>query len=92
MGINVDRDGNRCHEGRAVRSAQNGSASADRIAGDRPANSIFQTVTSIQEQTLTFVPKIVGMFLCLMLLGDWMLNNMTTYMTDLWQNFSVYIR
>lgn len=56
------------------------------------AISIFQTVTSIQEQTLTFVPKIVGMFLCLMLLGSWMLNNMTTYMTDLWQNFSVYIR
>lgn len=56
------------------------------------AISIFQTVTSIQEQTLTFVPKIVGMFLCLMLLGSWMLNNMTTYMTELWQNFSVYIR
>ena len=56
------------------------------------AISIFQTVTSIQEQTLTFVPKIVGMFLCLMLLWDWILNNMTTYMTDLWQNFSVYIR
>ena len=54
--------------------------------------SIFQTVTSIQEQTLTFVPKIVGMFLCLMVLGDWMLNQMITYMTDLWQNFSVYIR
>lgn len=32
--------------------------------------SIFQTVTSIQEQTLTFVPKIVGMFICLMVLGD----------------------
>lgn len=56
------------------------------------AISIFQTVTSIQEQTLTFVPKIVGMFVCLMILGHWMLNNMTTYMTDLWQNFSVYIR
>jgi flagellar biosynthetic protein FliQ len=54
--------------------------------------SIFQTVTSIQEQTLTFVPKIVGMFICMMLLGHWMLNNMTTYMTDLWENFSVYIR
>lgn len=54
--------------------------------------SIFQTVTSIQEQTLTFVPKIVGMFLCLMVLGDWMLNNMITFMTDLWRNFSVYIR
>ncbi len=54
--------------------------------------SIFQTVTSIQEQTLTFVPKIVGMFLCMMVLGDWMLNQMITYMTDLWQNFSLYIR
>ena len=54
--------------------------------------SIFQTVTSIQEQTLTFVPKIVGMFLCLMVLGDWMLNNMITFMTELWRNFSVYIR
>jgi len=54
--------------------------------------SIFQTVTSIQEQTLTFVPKIVGMFMCLMVLGDWMLNQMITYMTDLWQDFSLYIR
>ena len=54
--------------------------------------SIFQTVTSIQEQTLTFVPKIVGMFLCLMVLGDWMLNQMITYMTDLCQDFSLYIR
>ncbi|MCI8316305.1 MAG: flagellar biosynthesis protein FliQ [Lachnospiraceae bacterium] len=56
------------------------------------AVSIFQTVTSIQEQTLTFVPKIVGMFICLMVLGDWMLNNMVTYMTDLYQNFALYIR
>ena len=56
------------------------------------AISIFQTVTSIQEQTLTFVPKIVGMFLCLMVLGDWMLNNMITFMTEFWRNFSVYIR
>ena len=56
------------------------------------AISIFQTVTSIQEQTLTFVPKIVVIFLCLMVLGDWMLNNMITFMTDLWRNFSMYIR
>lgn len=54
--------------------------------------SIFQTVTSIQEQTLTFVPKMVGMFLCLMLIGHWMLNNMTTFMEELWRNFSIYIR
>ena len=54
--------------------------------------SIFQTVTSIQEQTLTFVPKMVGMFVVLMLLGHWMLNEMSTYMEDLWRNFSIYIR
>lgn len=54
--------------------------------------SIFQTITSIQEQTLTFVPKILSIFLALMLMGHWMLNNMTVYMTDLWQNFSVYVK
>lgn len=54
--------------------------------------SIFQTVTSIQEQTLTFVPKMVGMFVGLMLIGHWMLNQMTTYMEELWRNFSLYIR
>lgn len=54
--------------------------------------SIFQTVTSIQEQTLTFVPKILGVFLTLMLLGGWMLNNMSGFMTELWADFSVYIR
>ena len=54
--------------------------------------SIFQTVTSIQEQTMTFVPKIIGIFLGLMLLGGWMLENMVTYMENLWSNFSLYIR
>ncbi len=54
--------------------------------------SIFQTVTSIQEQTLTFVPKILAIFAGLMLLGHWMLNNMTTFMTELWSDFTVYIR
>lgn len=54
--------------------------------------SIFQTVTSIQEQTLTFVPKILALFLTLMLLGHWILNNITGLMTELWNNFSLYIR
>lgn len=54
--------------------------------------SIFQTVTSIQEQTMTFVPKILGIFITLMLLGHWMLENMTSFMTELWSNFSAYIR
>lgn len=53
--------------------------------------SIFQTATSIQEQTLTFVPKVLAIFLVLMLAGSWILNNITTFMTTLWSNFSVYI-
>ena len=52
--------------------------------------SIFQTVTSIQEQTLTFVPKIVAVFVTLMILGHWMLNQMTNLMVDMWSDFSVY--
>ena len=54
--------------------------------------SIFQTATSIQEQTLTFVPKIVAVFLAIMLFGGWMLNEMVGYMVNLWSDFSVYIR
>ena len=54
--------------------------------------SIFQTVTSIQEQTLTFVPKIISIFLAIMLLGHWMLNNMIDYMVRLWTDFTMYIR
>jgi flagellar biosynthetic protein FliQ len=53
--------------------------------------SIFQTVTSIQEQTLTFVPKILGVFVTMMICGSWMLNNMSGFMTDLWSNFSYYL-
>lgn len=54
--------------------------------------SIFQTVTSIQEQTLTFVPKILAIFLTLILLGHWIMNNMVEYMTQLWTDFGAYIR
>ena len=54
--------------------------------------SIFQTVTSIQEQTLTFVPKVLGVFLAIIILGHWMLNNMIEYMVGLWSNFTAYIR
>lgn len=54
--------------------------------------SIFQTVTSIQEQTLTFVPKILSIFLVLILMGHWIMNNMVEYMTSLWSDFNAYIR
>lgn len=54
--------------------------------------SIFQTVTSIQEQTLTFVPKILAVFLGLILMGHWIMNEMVQFMIDLWSNFALYIR
>ncbi len=54
--------------------------------------SIFQTITSIQEQTLTFVPKIVAVFFGMMIFGSWILTKMTDYMTELWSNFNTYIR
>ena len=54
--------------------------------------SIFQTVTSIQEQTLTFVPKVILTFLGIIILGNWMATSITEYMTKLWSDFSLYIR
>ena len=53
--------------------------------------SIFQTITSIQEQTLTFVPKILAVFIGLMIFGSWMLTQLTEYVTNLWSNFGVYL-
>lgn len=53
--------------------------------------SIFQTVTSIQEPTLAFVPKILAVFIGLILLGPWMLNKLVTFITDLYTNFGSFI-
>ena len=51
--------------------------------------SLFQTLTSIQEQTLTFVPKLIAILLTIMIIGSWMLNQITGFMNNLW-NFSQY--
>ena len=53
--------------------------------------AILQAVTSIQEQTLTFIPKIVGVFTALMIFGPWMLSVLTDYINNLWANFSIYL-
>ncbi len=54
--------------------------------------SIFQTVTSIQEQTLTFVPKVLAIFLALIIMGHWVMNNMVEFMIELWTNFNLYLK
>lgn len=54
--------------------------------------SIFQTITSIQEQTLTFVPKFLAILLTIVVCGGWIMNNIVAYMTELCDNFSIYIQ
>lgn len=53
--------------------------------------SLFQTLTSIQEQTLTFVPKLIAILLALMVMGTWMLNEIVSFMNTLWGSFAQYI-
>lgn len=53
--------------------------------------SLFQTVTSIQEATLAFVPKILAVFLALVVFGAWMLNNLRDFTENLYSNIALYL-
>lgn len=53
--------------------------------------SLFQTLTSIQEQTLTFVPKLLAITIALMIMGNWLLNEIVSFMQMLWGSFGQYI-
>ena len=53
--------------------------------------SVFQAVTQIQEQTLTFIPKIVGMGLVLVIAGPWMLDQVVTYTQQLYTDIPTLI-
>ena len=46
--------------------------------------SIFQAVTSIQEQSLTFIPKILGVGVLIVVLGPWMLDQLVSYAQNLY--------
>ncbi len=46
--------------------------------------SVFQAVTQIQEQSLTLIPKIVGIAVVVVLLGPWMLGQLVSYTTNLY--------
>lgn len=54
--------------------------------------SLFQAVTQIQEFTLTFVPKILAVFLCLFVFFPWIAQVLMSFTTNLIQNIPVYIR
>ncbi|MEK4079344.1 flagellar biosynthesis protein FliQ [Solibacillus silvestris] len=53
--------------------------------------SIFQATTSIQEQTLAFVPKIVAVLVAIIFFGPFMISKMTDYFHDILNNLVRYI-
>ena len=53
--------------------------------------SVFQATTSIQEQTLAFIPKIVAVFVAILIFGPWMLRIMVEYVTNIMVNLPLYI-
>lgn len=50
--------------------------------------SIIQTTTSIQEQTLTFVPKIIAIFAAIIIFASWMMQMLTAYTTNVLKEIS----
>ncbi len=54
--------------------------------------SIVQAATQIQEMTLTFVPKIISIFLALLISFPWIMDKMMTFTRDLFLNLPNYVR
>jgi len=52
--------------------------------------SVFQAMTQLNEATLTFVPKVVAVFVAFIFLLPWMLNVLTSFMTQLFLNIPLY--
>ena len=53
--------------------------------------SVFQATTSIQEQTLAFIPKIIAVFVAILVFGPWMLRLMVDYVINIFSNLPAYI-
>lgn len=54
--------------------------------------SIFQALTQINENTLTFVPKMIVVAIILVLAGPWMLDTISAYTTTLFENIATIVR
>jgi len=54
--------------------------------------SIFQALTQINESTLTFIPKMIVVAVVIILAGPWMLDVMTHYTVNLFENISSFVR
>ncbi len=53
--------------------------------------SILQATTQIQEQTLTFVPKLVGVVATMVVAGPWMLAQLISFASALYDSFAIYV-
>ena len=54
--------------------------------------SLFQAVTSLQEMTLTFVPKIIAVFITLLVALPWMVKVMVGFTISIFNNIPLYVR
>ncbi len=54
--------------------------------------SIFQAMTQINEQTLVFIPKIVGILVAMLVTGSWMLTRLTEFTNRLFSSISTLIQ
>ena len=48
--------------------------------------SLFQAITQVQEMSLSFVPKLIGVALVILVGGSWMMRELVTWVTRLWQD------
>ncbi len=53
--------------------------------------SIFQTVTSIQEQTLAFIPKIVAVFLSIIIFGSWIMTTLVAFTSKIFHSINEFL-
>lgn len=53
--------------------------------------SVIQAVTQIQEATLAFVPKIIAVFISMLVFGPWIINLITEFASRLFTNINIYI-
>ena len=54
--------------------------------------SLFQAVTQIQEQTLTFVPKIIAVFVVILITGGWIIGEVQSFTQDTYDTVAALVR
>jgi flagellar biosynthesis protein FliQ len=55
------------------------------------AISVFQAVTQIQEQTLSFIPKVIALVAVVAIAGPWMLGTIVTWTQELWMSIPQHV-